>query len=357
MTDGSLLLERTLRANLTWNKARIKFLSQFLLALTQTRSVNLVRLAAKFGGPAKTASSYKRLQRFLHFFDFPFVELARFLIQLMKLAPPFVVIIDRTEWKFGPQGHNILTLALAAEDVAVPLWWHFLGKKGCSDNSEREAIMRALLSIFPVSQIKYVCADREFASVEWLRFLTAEKIPYRLHIKAHHQLTSARGRVLAARKILRTARVGTAVICRGRHQLWGQYWVYVAGRKRADGENLLFISNEEAPQMMAEDRQRWQIETLFGCLKSRGFDLEGTHLADAERLGKLLGVLAVAVCWSWLAGEKIRVQKPITRKKHGRRAKSVFRVGLDYLEELFGTAGRYSEKRTRKEFILILSCT
>ena len=45
MTQGSLL-ERTLATNLSWNRARIKFLASFLIALTQTRSVNLVRLAA-----------------------------------------------------------------------------------------------------------------------------------------------------------------------------------------------------------------------------------------------------------------------------------------------------------------------
>jgi hypothetical protein len=64
MTDNSLL-ERTLSNNLSWNKARIKFLAAFLIALTQTRSVNLVRISVVFGGHAAPASSYKRIQRFL----------------------------------------------------------------------------------------------------------------------------------------------------------------------------------------------------------------------------------------------------------------------------------------------------
>jgi hypothetical protein len=100
MTDSSLL-ERTLAANLSWNRARIKFLAAFLIALTQTRSVNLVRIAARFGGRAAPSSSYKRIQRFLRHFDLPLTELAHLLIRLMKLKAPFVVVIDRTEWKFG----------------------------------------------------------------------------------------------------------------------------------------------------------------------------------------------------------------------------------------------------------------
>lgn len=85
MTDSSLL-ERTLSNNLAWNKARIKFLAAFLVALTQTRSVNLVRIAARFGGRAAPASSYKRIQRFLRSFELPMTELAHLLIRLMKLT-------------------------------------------------------------------------------------------------------------------------------------------------------------------------------------------------------------------------------------------------------------------------------
>ena len=356
MTNGSLL-ERTLSTNLAWNRARIKFLAAFMVALTQTRNVNLMRVAAHFGGRATAASSYKRIQRFLRSFDLPMSELAQLLIRLMKLTPPFVVVIDRTEWKFGGEWHNILTLSLASEDVAVPILWRFLKRKGCCDDAEREKILSDFLKLFAASDIKYVCADREFASVRWLKFLTQEKIPYRLRIKANHELTDKHGKVMKARKLLQTARVGEAVICQRWRKLWGRYRVCVTGRKRADGELLILISNEPSLEMIAEYRRRWQIETLFGCLKSRGFDLEETHLRDSKRLEKLLGLLALAICWSWLAGEKLSQRKPITVKKHGRRAKSVFRFGLDHLEQVFRIGAPFTKTQARTEFILLLSCT
>lgn len=356
MTDSSLL-ERTLSNNLAWNKARIKFLATFLVALTQTRSVNLVRIAAVFGGRAAPASSYKRIQRFLRHFDLPLTEMAHLLIRLMKLKPPFVVVIDRTEWKFGCLWHNILTLSLANQDIAVPILWKFLKRKGCSFDAEREEIMIDFLKMFPATEIQYVCADREFASRAWLEFLTREQISYRLRIKANHELTDKHGKAMKARKLLQTARIGEAVICRRWRKLWGRYRVCVTGRKRADGELLLLISNEPSKDMIEEYRRRWQIETLFGCLKSRGFDLEETHLRESERLEKLLGLLALAVCWAWLVGEKIHQTKPIIIKKHGRRAKSVFRVGLDYLEQVFRNALRFAKSKEKQELILILSCT
>ena len=51
-------LEQTLPDNLPWNKARIKFVARFLLALFSQRTVNLARLATAFSGAA-AASTWK----------------------------------------------------------------------------------------------------------------------------------------------------------------------------------------------------------------------------------------------------------------------------------------------------------
>ncbi len=63
-------LEQILAANLSWNRARIKFLSRFLIALFQVQTVNLAKIAGVFAGEAKISSNYKKLQRFLRFFRF-----------------------------------------------------------------------------------------------------------------------------------------------------------------------------------------------------------------------------------------------------------------------------------------------
>jgi phosphate starvation-inducible membrane PsiE len=62
--------EQILAANLSWNRARIKFLARFLVALFQVQTVNLSKIASVFAGDAKVASNYKRLQRFVRFFLF-----------------------------------------------------------------------------------------------------------------------------------------------------------------------------------------------------------------------------------------------------------------------------------------------
>jgi hypothetical protein len=73
------------------------------------------------------------------------------------------------------------------------------------------------------------------------------------------------------------------------------------------------------------------METLFGSLKTRGFNLEDSHLTDGVRLEKLIALLALAFTWAHLVGEWIHERSPIRLKKHGYKAKSIFRVGLEVL--------------------------
>jgi hypothetical protein len=72
------------------------------------------------------------------------------------------------------------------------------------------------------------------------------------------------------------------------------------------------------------------IETLFTALKTPGFNLESTHFCHAERLSKLVALLALAFCWAMLAGLWQHRQHPMPLKAHGRKAKSLFRSGCDF---------------------------
>ncbi len=83
-------------------------------------------------------------------------------IRLIKLEPPFVLTIDRTEWQLGKRWVNVLMLAIVSESgVAVPLLWTVFSKKGCSNDAERQEILEKYLSILPARSISFVTADRE----------------------------------------------------------------------------------------------------------------------------------------------------------------------------------------------------
>lgn len=99
----------------------------------------------------------------------------------------------------------------------------------------------------------------------------------------------------------------------------------------------------------------WGIETLFGIFKSRGFCLESTHLSDGERLNKLLALLSLALCWVFLTGEWLHQRQPLVVKKHGRRAKSLFRYGFDHLRHIVLNLEQKGDQFSQA--LQFLSCT
>ena len=101
---------------------------------------------------------------------------------------------------------------------------------------------------------------------------------------------------------------------------------------RLQDEFLIVASNEKGPKSLEDYKRRWGIEVLFAALKSRGFDLEKTHLIHIERIEKLIALLAIAFTWAHLVGEWIAQTQPLKIKKHGRKERSLFRYGLDYLQ-------------------------
>ena len=95
-------------------------------------------------------------------------------------------------------------------------------------------------------------------------------------------------------------------------------------------------------------KQRWEIETLFGCLKTRGFDFESTHMTEPERIKKLVALLAITYCWCIYTGEWLNSIKEIKVKKHRRKEISIFRYGLDELREiLLNITTRFSDYKRK----------
>ncbi|WP_153560786.1 transposase, partial [Acinetobacter baumannii] len=100
---------------------------------------------------------------------------------------------------------------------------------------------------------------------------------------------------------------------------------------------------------------RWEIETLFSCLKGRGFNLENTRLTDPRRVKKLIAVLAISFCWCYLTGEWQHDQKKAIKiKKHGRLSMSLFRYGLDYVQMAIQRLIGFVKKEEFKEILAIL---
>ncbi|NJR43540.1 MAG: IS4 family transposase [Akkermansiaceae bacterium] len=327
------LLREALRPHLAWHGARLSFLAAFLISLLQVKTINFTELATAFAGKAQTDSHYKRIQRFFRHYELDQAEIAQTVVNLMAIPEPWVLSLDRTEWKFGGCIFNILMLGVVHEGVAFPVAWSLLDKRGNSDSKERMSLINEFLERFSDRKIACLTADREFVGKDWLNYLLTDPLtPFRIRIRENHKLRQG-SRTLKVSVVFQNLQPGQHTVLRDKRQLWGQ-WVYIAALRLEDN-SLLVVATQKAPQSATADyAKRWGIETLFGIFKTRGFCLESTHLIDGERLSKLLALLSLALCWAFLAGEWLHSLKPLSLKKHGRRAKSLFRYGLDYLRNI-----------------------
>jgi len=129
-------------------------------------------------------------------------------------------------------------------------------------------------------------------------------------------------------------------------------YCYISGCKCKD-DYLIIVSFNKAEQAQLYYSQRWQIEMCFKALKSSGFDIENTHLQDIERIEKLLLLIMIAFVWCYKTGIFLHQLKPIEIKKHGRKAKSIFKYGLNWLAQVLLN----TEYQTNIDVFQFLSCT
>ena len=350
------LLERTLANNVVWNKARINFLAKFLVALIQVKTINLAQVANAFCGRAQPASSYKRVQRFLRLFEISYAEVAFFVIKLVGLPAPWIITLDRTDWYLGSTPLNVMTLGICYKGIAFPLLWSILEKKGCSDTAERINLLEEFDCLFGVDCISYLCADREFVGKKWFAYLSDKEIDFRIRVRANQKITNGRGQAVAARRLFSSFRIQQPVALKGARRVLGQK-LYISGMKLRAGEYLLVASRQPTETAIADYARRWEIETLFGCMKSRGFCLEQTHVTAPERLKKLIVLLALAFCWAHVVGEWLIEDKPLKIKRHGRLARSIFRYGFDHLRRILCNLTSSAQQIAFRQVIQLLSCT
>ena len=65
--------------------------------------------------------------------------------------------------------------------------------------------------------------------------------------------------------------------------------------------------------------------------KKRGFNFEDTQMTNPEKLKKLIVMISIAYTWCVLVGLWISESIKIRIKNHGRKQKSIFRCGFEYL--------------------------
>ena len=184
-------------------------------------------------------------------------------------------------------------------------------------------------------------------------WLIKQRIPFFIRICNNSYSTNSRGLKTRVDRLFYTLKSGEVERLPQLRPL-GQCQVYLSTLRLVEGELLIIASNCLVQDAIKIYGLRWEIETLFGCLKGRGFKLEETHVVGYHRIKKLMVLPMIAFCWAHKVGDwKHDGVLPIKIKTHQRKAQSIFRYGLDCIRcEFFNVFSR-SKKQSRKIISLL----
>lgn len=179
-------------------------------------------------------------------------------------------------------------------------------------------------------------ADREFVGSEWFAFLNSRDIHYHIRIRENFHVVRL-GKESKAYWLFTDLKLGE---CK---HLSGIYYVnghpcYLSGSKIKDKEGKpelqLLVSYCNAEESLEMYKLRWQIETMFKGLNGSGFNIEDSHVRIHEHMANLFAIVMIAYVWYYLVSFYIHKNiKEIRVLHHGRRAKSLFEYGLEYISQ------------------------
>ncbi|WP_312331630.1 IS4-like element ISAba33 family transposase [Acinetobacter variabilis] len=347
-------LHLILNKYLKWNKSHAKCFTLIMLALIVKQTCNLSSASKALPIKCLPQSFYRRIQqRFFADQYFDYRQISQLIFNIFSFDK-VQLTLDRTNWKWGKRDINILMLAIVYRGIAIPIVWTLLNKRGNSDTKERIALIQRFISIFGKDRIVDVFADREFIGEKWFTWLIENDINFCIRVKKNFIVTNHLAKNHKISDLFRHLQVGQTE-CRKRRIWVGRVKLYISALRLEDGELLLVVSPMFNASAIRDYALRWEIETLFSCLKGRGFNLENTRLTDPRRVKKLIAVLAIGFCWCYLTGEwQHDRKKAIKIKKHGRLSVSLFRYGLDYVQMAILRLIGFGKKEEFKKVLAIL---
>lgn len=335
-------LTEILRPHISGNRSRIECMAAIILGMISAGTVNLSEIATFVQSGLLHESMYKRIQGFFTEFKLCLDQVASFVLLILPLNGSYRLVFDRTNWKFGKSNINYFVLAICYRTVSIPIFWINLDKRGCSSDDEKIELLNKFKRLFGFKNVVDLLGDREFISEKLLDYCLENGLNYTLRVKCDHLIVNADGIKVRADELFKSLNIGQMTVLNNIEMLGNK--THLCAMRLKDKTFKIIATNHSSHNAIARYQDREQIERMFSCFKSRGFNLEDTHMTNPAKLERLLGVMTIAFCWAYKMGDHIDSEKSIPRKNYGRRIRSIFKTGFVYLRNLLsGVEGRLTE--------------
>lgn len=317
------------------NLARhLNTLAMLISGIVGSKQVHLPAIASKVPTPTKPESRVKRFSRWvdneridIETYDFPYAQQI-----LTNLAhQPLVLIVDSS-----PVGRKCRTLMLSvvSKKRALPIGWLVVkGNQGHFAEEDHIRLVEQVAELMPEDAEVRFLGDGEFDGVNLLQKLESYGWKYVCRT-AKNTLMTHKGETLSFEEMAVTPGMRiTLTQTKITRQRYGPLQA-MAWWEHGEEHPLYLVSNLP----ILEDPGEWYahrttIETFFSDQKSRGFQLQKSHLSEPERLKLLMMAACLAYIWVVYLGA-FAMQQGLNSVIHrtDRCDLSLFQLGLRLLE-------------------------
>lgn len=302
----------------------LRRVAEVLFGIIQAESTLHRKIALHIEREASPTSITRMVARTFHETNLTPQDVTDVLLPLLP-AGKLTLVLDRTNWKLGGHDLNLLVLGVVLGGVVLPLNWKVLPHGGSSEMRARMLLVGQLLKRLPSRRWAVLIADREFVGQAWFTFLRDRRIKRCIRIRESTMLDDQ-----PARDQFQNLQPGEVRGVFDGAWVYGN-WMQVVATLSPQGERVLVASDLSLWDTLSTYRLRWGIECTFAAMKTRGLNLEQTHMTQPDRLSRLFGLLSLALAWMVRIGAWRAEQQPIPSKKHGRPAWSRARYGYEAL--------------------------
>jgi len=211
-------------------------------------------------------------------------------------------------------GFEMLMLSLRYKQRAIPLVWCVKETEGGIGFAAQKALLEQLTALLPECVKIVLMGDRFYGTPDLIDYCRTQGWDWRLRLKENYTLwvdgeeTTLGALARQAQRFLKNVSV-TRKATRTNIGI-----VHEKGHKEPW---IIAMSAEPGYYKTLDYGMRWGIECMFSDLKSRGFSLEETQIQYADRIERLVLVMALALYFATSCGLWDEQNNPMPYEKRG----------------------------------------
>jgi hypothetical protein len=290
-------------------------LALLVLTMLDVRSANLMDLAA--GLPLEADRTDMRYHWIIRLLRNPLVISDAIMEPFARAVPeraaaggePLSLILDQSQMS---ERHQVLMLALRWGERALPLAWRVERTDGAIGFEIQRSLLRAVAPWLPEQAKVRLLGDRFYGTADLIGWCQERGWDYRLRLKSNLVVFDGAGRTTTGQ-------------C-AKDRVYYLEDVELIGRRARSHIGIIHDPGYAEPWIIAmsekpgylrtlEYSARWGIEPMFSDFKARGFGIEDTRLRYADRLDRLILVMALTLYIAVSTGQWDALHHPTKSEK------------------------------------------